>query len=228
MFAEKNLEQTWRSWNCSFYPFKWIMTTTWNKTDIGNTKLQRLSWWPTLRHPLNYCQKTGKKTRNKIIALQGTMSTNQQRLQYGWRWTNLLTPGTGHGTGCVTLKTSHKQPNFDTLVHLRQRGHIFKATLHQKTAIIANISSPTGQTREKTEFFRRLQLKIEAVRDPADDLYLLGDFNTVFEACELQARSYRSQKSKDEKGFDSVNHSYLKEILMKIGLGDFIQVFKLL
>ena len=156
------------------------------------------------------------------------MSTNQQRLQYAWRGTNVLTLGTGHGTGCITLITSHKQPNFDTLVHLRQRGHIFKATLHQNTAKIANISSPTGQTREKTEFFRRLQLKIEAVRDPADDLYLLGDFNTVFEACELQARSYRSQKSKDEKGFDSVNHSYLQEILMKIGLGDFIQVFKLL
>ena len=148
------------------------------------------------RHLLNNCYKISKESTNFIIALQETMITEDQKLRYGWRGSHIFTPGTGHGRGCVTLLPSHIQPDFGSVTHLNDRGHIFKATMGQQTLVIANIYSPTGHSREKIEFFRKVQRDLTTMREPLDDVYLMGDFNTIFESSEATARSFSNQEQR--------------------------------
>ena len=106
----------------------------------------------------------------------------------------------------------HFEPESDSIVHLGQRGHIFKATIGQNTAVIANIYAPTGQTREKIEFFEQVRQEITRARDPTDEVYLMGDFNTVFAPYELRSRSYSTQEQR---------HSQLiKQIVDSLSLED--------
>ena len=100
-----------------------------------------------LKHLLNNCYRLGKTTRSYIIALQETMITSDQRIKFRWRGNHVFTPGSGDGRGCLTLLPVHVQPDLDTLIHLDQRGHIFKVSLDQSSAIIANLYAPTGQPR---------------------------------------------------------------------------------
>ena len=140
------------------------------------------------------------------------MITDDQKIRYGWRGNHVFTPGSGHGRGCLTLLPIHVQPDRDTVTHLDQRGHIFKASLHQNTVIIANLYAPTGQTREKTDFFTRVKRELERIRDPSDDLYIMGDLNTVFGPHELQSRSYSDQEQR--------HSNQIKQIIDSLSLDD--------
>ena len=168
-----------------------------------------------LKHLLNNCYKIGKSATNYIISLQETMLTEDRKLRFGWRGTHIFTPGTGHGRGCITLLPSHIQPDPDTVSHFTQRGHIFKALINQNHAVVVNAYAPNGLTREKIEFVQRVKEAIELLRDPADDVYLLGDLNTVFEAYESQSRSYTQQEQR---------HSLqIKQIIDSLSLEDIWQ-----
>ena len=149
-----------------------------------------------LKHLLNNCYKLGRDTKNYVIALQETMITNDNKIRYGWRGTHVFTPGSGHGRGCLTLLPTHFQPDPNSLTHLGQRGHVFRVTMNQSNAIIANIYAPTGHTREKVDFFLKVREEINALREPTDDLYLLGDFNTVFETYETFSRSFSTHEQR--------------------------------
>ena len=59
------------------------------------------------------------------------MVTDDRQLRFGWRGTHIFTPGTEHGCGCITLLPSHIQPGTQSIVHLDQRGHIFKAQINK-------------------------------------------------------------------------------------------------
>ena len=164
------------------------------------------------KHLINSCYKVGKGTENFIIALQETMIKNDQKLTYGWRGTHIFTPGSGHGRGCVTLLPSHRQPDANSIVQLGQRGHIFKAAMGQDTIIVANIYAPNGQTREKITFFEQVRQEIANIRDPSDDVYLMGDFNTVFASHELRSRSYSDQEQR--------HSTQVKQIIDSLALED--------
>ena len=164
------------------------------------------------KHLLNNCYKIGRSTPNFVIALQETMVTDDKRLRFGWRGNHIFTPGTGHGRGCLTLLPSHIQADPDTVTHFEQRGHIFKAQINQNSAVIANVYSPTGLTREKIDFFKRIKLEIENLRDPLDDVYLMGDLNTVFEAYETHYRSYSNQEQR--------HSAQIKQVIDSLALED--------
>ena len=149
-----------------------------------------------LKHLLNNSYNIMRSSSSAIIALQETMIINDQRLKFGWRGNHVFTPGTGHGRGCVTLLPTHVQPDNATITHFEQRGHIFKATLNENSAVIANIYSPNGHNREKIDFFKKVKEAIELLRDPRDDVYLLGDFNTVFEIYETHSRTYSTHEQR--------------------------------
>ena len=102
------------------------------------------------------------------------MITDNRQLRYGWRGTHIFTQGSGHGHGCITLLPSHIQPDTQSTVHLDQRGHIFKAQINQTLAVVANVYAPTGQNRDKIEFFTNLKREIERFRDPIEDVYMHG------------------------------------------------------
>ena len=164
------------------------------------------------KHLLNNCYKISKDTENFVIALQETMIRDEHKIKYGWRGTHTFTPGSGHGRGCITLMPAHVQPDPDTVVQLGQRGHIFKASMGQSSVLIANIYSPTGHTREKIDFFEKLRLEITRLREPGDEVYLMGDFNTVFEPYEIRARSYSLQEQR--------HSAIIKQILDSLALED--------
>ena len=149
-----------------------------------------------LKHLLNNSYKIAKTSPNFIIALQETMITSDQRLRFGWRGTHIFTPGTGHGRGCVTLLPTHVQPDSNTVTHFGQRGHVFKATMNENSVVIANIYSPNGHNRDKVDFTERIKRAIEALRDPNDDVYLMGDLNTVFATYETHCRTYSNQEQR--------------------------------
>ena len=149
-----------------------------------------------LKHLLNNSYKLTKSTANFIIALQETMITSDQRLRFGWRGSYVFTPGSGHGRGCVTLLPTHVQPVPNTLTHFGQRGHVFKATIDQNSAVIANVYSPNGHNRDKIDFIKGVKEAIEVIRDPNDDVYLMGDLNTVFAAFETHCRSFSNQEQR--------------------------------
>ena len=54
--------------------------------------------------------------------------------------------------------------------------------------------------------------EINSLRDPNDDIYLLGDFNTVFEAYETFSRSYSTQEQR--------HSTHIKQILDSLALED--------
>ena len=101
-----------------------------------------------VKHLLNNCHKLGRTSTDFVVALQETMVTNDQKIKYGWRGNHIFTPGTNHGKGCITLLPSHIQPDLDNIIHLDLRGHIFKATIGQNTAVIANMT-PLQVNRER-------------------------------------------------------------------------------
>ena len=164
-------------------------TVLWEKPCLCVLKISSLQ---TLLSPTKLLPTKVWSRKNPITA----QSLQKSKLKYGWRGTHIFTPGTGHGRGCITLLPVHVQPRLDTLIQLGQRGHIFKVSINQGTAIIANIYSPTGHSREKIEFFEKVKREIEMIRDPADDVYLLGDFNTVFEKYETQFRAFTNQEQR--------------------------------
>ena len=165
-----------------------------------------------LKHLLNNCYNVAKESKDFVIALQETMITDDRKLKYGWRGSHIFTPGTGHGRGCVTLLPSHIQPDPQSIVHLGQRGHIFKAMINQNSAIVANIYAPNGQNRDKIEFFGNVKREIDTLRDPIDDVYLMGDLNTVFEPYEVQSRTYSTQEQR--------HSSTIKQIIDSLALED--------
>ena len=164
------------------------------------------------KHLLNNCYKIGRKTQNYIVALQETMITNDQKIRYGWRGNHVFTPGSGHGRGCLTLLPVHIQPEPDSITHFNERGHIFKANLQQTKAIVINIYAPTGHSREKINFFQEVKRELEKIRDPTDDVYLMGDMNTVFESYEVQLRSYSEQEQRHSR--------QIKQIIESLSLDD--------
>ena len=168
-----------------------------------------------LKHLMNNCYKIGRTTTDYIIALQETLITDDHKLKYGWRGTHIFTPGSGHGRGCITLLPNHIQPDPNTITHLGQRGHIFKATINQNSAVVANLYAPTGQSREKIDFFNKVKEQIEALRDPTDSVYLMGDLNTVFEAHEVHQRSYSTLEQR--------HSAQVKQIIDSLALDDIWQ-----
>ena len=146
------------------------------------------------KHLLDNCYKLGRKAKNFVIALQETMITNDGSIKYSWRGNHIFMAGTGHGRGCITLLPAHIQPEPNSIVHLGERGHIFKAIIEEAYVVVANIYAPTAQGREKVDFFRQVKDLVDAARDPGDECYLLGDFNTVFEQHELRARKFSNQE----------------------------------
>ena len=140
------------------------------------------------------------------------MVTDDRQLRFGWRGTHIFTPGTGHGRGCITLLPSHIQPDTQSIVHLDQRGHIFKAQINNSSAVIANVYAPNGHNRDKVEFFSNLKREIERLRDPIDDVYLMGDFNTVFEPYEVHSRAFSSQEQRHSR--------LIKQIIDSLALED--------
>ena len=168
-----------------------------------------------LKHLLNNCHKIGKESECFIVALQETMIADEQKLKFGWRGTHVFTPGTGHGRGCITLMPSHMQPIPGSILHLDQRAHIFKVQIGQSLAIVANLYSPTGHTRDKIEFFRTVKSEIELMREPTDAVYLMGDLNTVFSTDEVYSRSFSLQEQR---------HSHqIKQIIESLSLKDIWQ-----
>ena len=167
-----------------------------NKLTLVTQNCRGLAEHNKLKHLLNNGYKLGRRTNNFIIALQETMVVNDSTIKYGWRGNHVFTAGAGHGRGCITLLPSHIQPEPDSIVHLGERGHIFRAIIEDNYAVVANIYAPTGQGRQKVEFFRQVKDCFEAAREPGDDSYLLGDFNTVFEQYELRSRTYSRQEQR--------------------------------
>ena len=165
-----------------------------------------------LKHLLNNSHKLGKRGQKYIVALQETMITNDSKIKYGWRGNHVFTAGTGHGRGCVTLLPNDIQPDIDTIVQLGQRGHIFEAVTTDGKMIIANIYAPNGQTRDKIDFFREVCEALAAMRQPTDDVYLMGDFNTVFEHYEVMCRSYNEQEQR--------HATQIKQIINALALED--------
>ena len=149
-----------------------------------------------LKHLMNNCHKIGANSATYIVALQETMIKNDQKIIFGWRGTHVFTPGTGHGRGCITLMPPHIQPLPNSIVQLNQRGHIFKVRIDQRTAVVANAYAPTGITRDKIDYIRKLKDEINLLREPSDDVYLMGDLNTVFNSEEIQARSFSNQEQR--------------------------------
>lgn len=116
----------------------------------------------------------------------------------------------GHGHGCITLLPSHIQPDTQSTVHLDQRGHIFKAQINQTSAVVANVYAPTGQNRDKIEFFTNLKREIERFRDPIEDVYIMGDFNKVFEPYEVHSRAFSPQEQRHSR--------HIKQIIDSLAL----------
>ena len=87
---------------------------------------------------MNNRYRVGRDSATYIVALQETMVKDDRRIKFGWRGTHVFTPGTGHGRGCITLMPSHLQPIPDSILHLNQRGHIFKVQIDNRTAVVAN------------------------------------------------------------------------------------------
>ena len=51
---------------------------------------------------------------------------------------------------------------------------------NNSSIIIANVYAQTGHNRDKVEFFSNFKREIEKLRNPIDNVYLMGDFNTDF------------------------------------------------
>ena len=69
-----------------------------------------------------------------------------------------------------------------------------------------------GQTREKINFFEQVRQEITNMRDPTDDVYLMGDFNTVFAPYEVRSRSFSDQEQR--------HSAQIKQIIDSLALED--------
>ena len=97
----------------------------------------------------------------------------------------------GHTDGQMDRRTDKnklRQYHYRIFFIIYVRGNCTNPTkflpLHfvenNSSIIIANVYAQTGLNRDKVEFFSNFKREIEKLRNPIDNVYLMGDFNTDF------------------------------------------------
>ena len=143
-----------------------------------------------------------KSTNIAIVALQETMIKSDMPLHFGWRGNYVFTPGSGHGRGCITLMSSVITPT--NVIHLNDRGHIFKIPHRSANLIIANLYAPTGNPTLRIAFFNEVKTIIHGIQELDDDIIIAGDLNTVFKDSDCKNRSFTNNEKQTSKRIEHI------------------------
>ena len=185
-----------------------VLVTTYNVRGLSDEK--------KLRHLLNYFyKKNNGKNVDSIICLQESFIVKEGKLPYLWRGNFHLTPGSGHGCGCVTLLSSHL--NIIASKDIENRAHVLavqKSDDNNVTYILANVYAPNPNNPDKIDFFNNV---LEAVmefeeRFACSNTLVVGDFNLIFEPKEQKNRLHTAQEKRVA--------SSVKDLYLAIGLRD--------
>ena len=108
-----------------------------------------------------------------VICLQETYIVNDSYLRYIRKGTYVLTPGTSHSKGCITLLPKCE---YNLVTELdSNRGHILRCNFDSGEIInVANIYAPNGFNESKFRFFENL---LHVVTDLNRHTIVAGDLN---------------------------------------------------
>ena len=185
-----------------------LRTITYNVRGLGDER--------KLRHLLNQMSlRKGGKNNDFVACLQETYIEKAGKIPYIWRGNFFLTPGTGHGSGCLTLLSPHL--NIVESRNSNQRGHTLACQRTGESGvkyIVANIYAPNPNSREKIDFFEDIFNTAFEFQEKYDcpNLIILGDFNLVLNESEIKNRSFSAQERRVSK--------IVKDILATSDLSD--------
>jgi len=156
-----------------------------------------------LRHLLNYMSTVGKRNSNEMITcLQETFIEKEGKIPYLWRGNYVLTAGTGHSCGCLTL-LSH---NLNVLARkeIGNRAHVIvcqKLGDLNATYVVANVYAPNQHCGEKIELFQKVLDQIYELGELYDcmNVLLLGDLNVIFNEAEARNRTFGRNEKRTAK-----------------------------
>ena len=166
-----------------------VMVTSYNVRGLNDEK--------KLRHLINFCYGKIQKDKDQFFLFQETFLTKPSIIPYLWRGNLHFTPGSGNGSGCVTLLSSHINVVHST--DLGMRGHILvcqKSGDQKISYIIANIYAPCPNNQEKITFFEGIFDKLSEliITYECNNIICAGDFNLNFAASEVKNRNYSAQE----------------------------------
>ena len=152
-----------------------------------------------LRHLINYCYSKSQKDKDQFFFFQETFVTKPNKIPYLWRGNLHFTPGSGNGSGCITLLSSHI--NLIETVDFGMRGHIIvcqKSGDSKASYIAANIYAPCPNNQEKVTFFEEIFDKLSEliITYECENVIVAGDFNLNFGANEVKNRNYSAQEKR--------------------------------
>ena len=156
---------------------------------------------PKLRHLINYCYLKIRNGRDldHFFLFQETFIAKANKIPYLWRGNYHLTPGSGNGSGCISLFSSHI--NVVHQVDFGMRGHVLvcqKSGEQRVFAIVANIYAPCPNNQEKIVFFEEVFDKISEVMVTyeCNNVIVAGDFNLNFKESEMKNRNFSAQEKR--------------------------------
>ena len=152
-----------------------------------------------LRHLIHYCYSKIHKDRDHLFFFQETFLTKPSKIPYLWRGNFHFTPGSGNGSGCITLVSSHM--NIIETVDFGMRGHIIvlqKSGEQKVSYITVNIYAPCPNNQEKVTFFEEIFDKLSelTITYECNNVIVAGDFNLNFCANEVKNRNYPAQEKR--------------------------------
>ena len=169
-----------------------LTVATYNVRGLGDEK--------KLRHLVNYIYKMDRgKNSDLIFCMQETYIESPGIIPYLWRGNYVLTPGSGHSCGCITLLSAHL--NVIRSTNLDDRAHVFaiqRAGDTNCSYIIANVYAPNPNNDTKLDFFERLFETITEYEEllNCSTVIVLGDFNLNFQDKEVKNRFYSMQEKR--------------------------------
>ena len=168
-----------------------IQAITYNVRGLGDRK--------KVRHLINHCHKLCQKATDSIFMFQETYVEKLSLLDYIWRGDYQLTSGTGNSLGCITLLSAPYK--ILHCVTLGERGHILvltKGDVNNAELIAANIYAPNGLQNDKLDFFESLVQELLQLQTDynCDKVIVGGDFNLVFNECEVKNRAFTNPEKR--------------------------------
>ena len=151
-----------------------------------------------LRQLLNKINRSHNNVNTLIVALQET-HIESSNLKYMWSGSHIITPGTGHQGGCITLLSN----NISVIKHsdIGNEGHV--ALIEKlgrrstESYIIVNLHAPCTHNNDKLEFFKTISQKIDDFHLELDcEIVIMGDFNTVFHSNERLNTKFTNSERK--------------------------------
>ena len=152
-----------------------------------------------VRHMLNYCSKSLKKSCDTIICLQETFVEKPGKIPFIWRGNVAFTSGLGNSQGCITLLSPHI--NVIECTEFNNRAHVLvcqKVNEAKASFIVANVYAPNANNAEKVEFFESVLDKVFEYEETYDcNLSLFaGDLNLIFRSEDAINRNFSSQEKR--------------------------------